>query len=122
MSLKFSRARRIRTRTDFERIYQQGQLYKDDFFRIFYVCTDPTTPGRLGISIGKKLGKAYIRHRLKRTLREAFRLHPELTVGLDLIVQPRAAAVSLKNAQIYRYFLNALHAVALSCQRDGLRS
>ncbi len=111
MSFRFSRARRIRKRRDFEYIYEHGQLYQDEFFRIFYVRKSPTELGRLGISISKKLGKAHERNRIKRILKETFRLHPELTAGLDLIVQPRPSVPPLENAQISQCFLKSLGAL-----------
>ncbi|MCL6642220.1 MAG: ribonuclease P protein component [Candidatus Bipolaricaulota bacterium] len=112
MSFTFPRTRRIRRRCDFEHIYEHGQLYQDALFRIFYVRKSPTEPGRLGISVGKKLGKAHVRNRLKRILREAFRLHPELTAGLDVIIQPRPEVLALTNAQISRRFVEALAALS----------
>ena len=111
MSFRFSRTRRIRSRRDFEHIYEHGQLYKDEFFRIFYVRKSSTELGRLGLSISKKLGKAHVRNRLKRIIREAFRLHPELTIGLDLIVQPYPAVLALSNTQLHQRFLEALRAL-----------
>lgn len=118
MSFTFSRARRIRSRNDFQYIYEHGQLYKDELFRIFYVRKSPMEPGRVGLSISKKLGKAHVRNRIKRVLRETFRLHPELTAGLDLIVQPSPTVLALSNAQISQRFVEAL--TALSAQY-GLR-
>lgn len=112
MRYRFPRARRLRTRTEFQQIYQQGQLHRDEHFRIFYVKKAPTEPGRLGLSVSKKLGKAHERNRVKRLLRETFRLHPELTQGLDLIVQPREIAMSLENSQLRQRFLRALQALA----------
>ncbi len=114
MSFRFSRTRRIRSRSDFQYIYEHGQLYKDEFFRIFYVCRSPTDLGRLGLSISKKLGKAHVRNRIKRIIREAFRLHPQLTTGLDLIVQPRPAVLTLSNTQLSQRFVAAL--IALRAQ------
>jgi ribonuclease P protein component len=110
MSFTFPRSRRIRRRCDFKHIYEHGRLYKDELFRIFYVRT--SEPGRLGLSIAKKLGKAHARNRLKRILRETFRLHPELTAGLDMIVQPRPKVLALTNAQISRRFVEALTALS----------
>jgi len=112
MPFTFPRTRRIRRRREFEYIYEHGQLYHDARFRIFYVRKSPTEPGRLGISVSKKLGKAHLRNRIKRIIRETFRLHPELTAGLDLIIQPRPALLTLTNAQISQYLLEALQAIA----------
>ena len=111
MSFRFSRARRIRSRRDFQYIYEHGQLYKDEFFRIFYIRKSSTELGRLGLSISRKLGKAHVRNRLKRIIRETFRLHPELTGEFDLIVQPRPAVLALSNAQLHQRFLEALTAL-----------
>lgn len=111
MSFRFSRTQRIRRRRDFEYIYGHGRLYQDECFRIFYVRKSPTELGRLGVSISKKLGKAHARNRIKRIIKETFRLHPELTAGLNLIVQPRPSVPSLENAQIRQRFLEALKAL-----------
>jgi len=45
---------------------------------------------RLGLSVGKKLGKAVVRNRIKRMIREGFRQAENRKLGgLDLIVIPR---------------------------------
>ncbi len=117
MRYLFPRARRLRTRTEFQQIYHQGRLYRDEYFRVFYLRKDFSEAGRLGLSVSKKLGKAHERNRVRRILREVFRLHPELGVGLDLIVQPKSEAVKLENAQLRERFLRVLQ--ALACTEHG---
>lgn len=112
MTYKFPRARRIRTRREFQRVYEQSRLYRDEYFRIFYLKKDCSEAGRLGLSVSKQLGKAHSRNRIKRILRETFRLHPHLSQGFDLIVQPKAAIAQLERQQLRERFRQALQALS----------
>jgi ribonuclease P protein component len=56
-------------------------------------------PSRVGIVVGKRTGKATIRNRVKRRIREAARtLYPTLPLGQDVVViaKPAAAEASAK--------------------------
>lgn len=51
---------------------------------------------RFGVSVGRKVGNAVIRNRVKRTIREAFaELEPELADGLDYVVLARPDVTEL---------------------------
>ena len=80
----------IRRGADFQRTYNRRIRASDDWLLLFG-CPNELPYSRLGLSVSRKVGKAVVRNRWKRLIREAFRLTREkLPQGLDLIVIPRA--------------------------------
>lgn len=89
IGLRFQAAQHVRRGADFERIYAQQCRGSDQHLLIFGDRNDLGYT-RIGLSVSKKHGSAVCRNRLKRLLREAFRLSQhELPSGLDLILIPR---------------------------------
>jgi ribonuclease P protein component len=101
----FPKENRLRTRRDFQRVYRRGRLLQDRYFRVFY--RERPGPPRLGLALSRRLGKAVARNRAKRVIREAFRLNKSLFENLDLIVQPRRAAMELPKGDLQERFLKA---------------
>lgn len=80
---------RIRSSRDFRRAYQRRATASDQRLLVFAHSNDLPHP-RLGLSVSRKVGKAVVRNRWKRLIREAFRLsRPRLPQGVDLVVIPR---------------------------------
>ncbi len=84
--------RRIRSGDDFKHIYGLQQRAGDGFLLVFAARNDLGLT-RFGLSVSKRHGNAVCRNRLKRLMREAFRLsQKKLPEGLDLVLIPRQNA------------------------------
>ena len=85
---KFTKAQHLRSKSDFERVYALKCKAADGVLLIF-AARNAVNLTRIGLSVSKKHGGAIVRNRLKRLLREAFRLNRDkIPPGLDLIAIP----------------------------------
>lgn len=86
----FTRQQRLRAKSEFERVYGLKCKAADGVLLIF-AARNSQQVTRIGLSVSKKHGGAVVRNRLRRLLREAFRLvQHQLPAGLDLIAIPLA--------------------------------
>jgi ribonuclease P protein component len=69
---------RLKKQADFQRLFQKGKRAFSPSLTVIY---RPSKDTAMGISIGKKHGKSVQRNRIKRLLREAFRLSQEDVKG-----------------------------------------
>jgi ribonuclease P protein component len=92
------RRRRLSRSAEFDRVYREGSSHANRFLIVY---SFPSSEGsaaeaRLGVSVGRKVGGAVQRNRLKRALREAFwSLEDELPGAHDfvLVARPEIAAL-----------------------------
>jgi ribonuclease P protein component len=76
--------------------------------------TDGAVGPRLGVTATRALGGAVVRNRIKRRLREAFRMHRfALAPQWDIVINPRRAALDASFAEIEQ----ALMKVIGKCKR-----
>ena len=88
-SYTFRRKQRLGRRRDFERVLRTACSAADRRF-VVYVAGNDLGCTRLGISVGKRIGPAVKRNRVKRLIRESFRLlQHDLPTGLDVLVIAR---------------------------------
>jgi ribonuclease P protein component len=83
---RYPRCARLTRRGEFDRVFQSRQRFHTRCFRVHY-CDAPADTARLGITLSRKIARrAHDRNRMKRLVRETFRLvRPDLP-ALDVVL------------------------------------
>lgn len=117
----FSKTERLTKNKEFRRIFREGKSFSNQYLTI-YIYQHPPTEGkqiRLGLVVSRKLGKAVRRNKLKRRLREIFRLHKHLLKpGLDIIFLPRNQAVDYDFQELKKSVLSIFKRAKLFCNTN----
>lgn len=77
MDLSFKKQERISKRDEIELLFKKGESFTLSPFRVLHLSTDKSeTPLKLLVSVPKKkIAKAHLRNRLKRKIKEGYRLN-----------------------------------------------
>ena len=88
--MKFSSA--LKLNHIFRRLYATSG-YANSYL-VLYARKNKTGENRVGITVGKKLGKAHVRNRVRRRFREIYRLNEEkFQPGWDIVVVARTKSI-----------------------------
>lgn len=94
MNVRFPKSERLLKKKEFQRVFDEGRTFRNNELLV-YALPNGMDKSRLGLIVGKKAGNAVTRNRIKRILREAFRLNKGLLrAGIDLILIPRPGLTS----------------------------
>ncbi len=81
-----SRDERLIRNSEFRTVLAEKNRFSDELL-ILYIAKNDYAYSRLGVSIGKSYGSAFMRNRIKRLVKEAFRLNkPKIPAGFDYLV------------------------------------
>jgi len=77
---------------EFQTVYESGVSFANRNL-VMYVLPNELTDNRIGISVSKKVGNSVVRHRVKRIIRESYRLNRDnVKNGLDIVIIARKEA------------------------------
>ncbi|HEX6832074.1 MAG TPA: ribonuclease P protein component [Rudaea sp.] len=115
MALRFPRAARLLKPGDFTALRRNARRLHGGIFQIEYrpndaassdaaptaAATQPPPIARLGMAVSRRVSKkAVVRNRIRRTIRESFRLHRALLPACDVLVIARTSAAERSNAEL----------------------
>jgi ribonuclease P protein component len=113
-AFSLERGERLLRRADFERLSKYGNRIDSDYFVILYT-RNGLGKLRLGVTVSKRVGRAVIRNRLKRLVREHFRQHKGLfSDSYDVNVIAKGGTSDLPSRRIRE----ALDAIVRDILRD----
>ena len=118
---------RLRKRADFLRAYAAGRKRQSANMSWFLAPqtadgagAPPQPAPRVGLTVGKVLGKSHQRNRIKRRMREALRRHIDLLPdGFDLIFHPRRNVMLMEFVQLESEIVRILEQARVEAARTG---
>jgi ribonuclease P protein component len=125
---RFPRAARLLRHADFERVYKQGRRHFSASMTVFYwprpdanlaelaaelpARTRALRGLRVGFTVGRALGGAVQRNRMKRRLREAVRMSlAESAVAADVVINPKKSLLTADFADVLKEVKRAFEVI-----------
>ena len=104
----FPKTERLRKRREFLGVYERGDKIQSTYF-VLYMLENGRPHHRLGITASRKIGRAVVRNRIKRSLREVFRANKQaIFPHCDLVVNAKRSAARARNQQIQEDVLKGI--------------
>ncbi|HEY0784687.1 MAG TPA: ribonuclease P protein component [Acidobacteriaceae bacterium] len=106
---------RLRRHADYQHVYQASRKHFSASMAYFFCLRAGEAGPRVGLTVGRVMGKAVTRNRIKRRMREAVRLHLGALQGapaVDLVLHPRKAVAEMEFAALEQEVARVLRQVA----------
>jgi ribonuclease P protein component len=107
------RRHRLRSSADFSRVMRSGRRTTGSGLVVYHLERDASEVPRVGLAVGRGIGKAVVRNRTRRRLREAVRPLLSAMAPCDVVVVARAGASDASGAELAGSVAAALSAAGL---------
>ncbi|MCQ2405769.1 MAG: ribonuclease P protein component [Oscillospiraceae bacterium] len=106
---------------EFQRLYHKGSSSVSPLLVLYFRKAKRQT-NKIGITVSKKLGKAVTRNKIRRRLREIYRLHEsEISPGIDLVIVARGKAVGADYKRLESAFVSQAGKLGIMSKPEGTR-
>lgn len=104
---------------EFRRLYAKGRSAVSPTL-VIYMRHTRRSINRVGFTVTTKLGKAVVRNKVRRRMREIYRLNEHrLSAGLDLVIVARGRSVSAPYQTLEKDFLACCGKLGLFTEADA---
>jgi len=98
---KFPKSSRLLRHTDFQAVYKEGRKHFSGNITVFYRRRSDNAGPRIGFTVGKVLGGAVERNRIRRRMKAAVQKHlSEILLPLDVVLHPRRSVLTMEFAHL----------------------
>ncbi len=92
--------RRLRHKSEFDAAHARGRRFGNGFFAVTVISNDKTGP-RLGLAVALRIARTAVeRNRIRRLIRESFRLNQRALPAVDIVVSARPKAHGAPGEQL----------------------
>lgn len=103
----------IKLNRDFRILYRRGKSSVTPVLAM-YVRKNKNAENRIGLTVSTKVGKAVVRNRVRRRIREAYRINEEkFSAGYDIVIVARVRAAEVSFSDIEKNLLKLAESLGI---------
>lgn len=118
MPFSFPKSRRLTLTSEFQQVREKGRAHHSKWLILSVLPSAPDQTLRYGVITSRRVGHAVLRNRVRRRLREIFRLHQgNLEAGHWIVVIARPAAATVTYQRLESDWLQLARRASIVCAR-----